>query len=66
LFEAAERLARERGIGRSALYAEALEAYLAANDLDPITEAISCVCEDVDTSLDPALARLQAASLDLE
>ena len=34
LFQAADRLARRRRISRSALYAEALELLLAANDTD--------------------------------
>jgi metal-responsive CopG/Arc/MetJ family transcriptional regulator len=63
VFEAAERLARERGLTRSALYAQALEAFLQANEIDPLTEAINRVADRVDTRLEPGLERLQAATL---
>jgi metal-responsive CopG/Arc/MetJ family transcriptional regulator len=63
VFEAAERLARERGLTRSALYVQALEAFLQANEIDPLTEAINRVADRVDTRLEPELERLQAATL---
>jgi metal-responsive CopG/Arc/MetJ family transcriptional regulator len=64
VFQAAERLARERGLSRSALYAQALEAFLEANEIDPLTEAINLVADRVDTRLDPGLKRLQHATLE--
>ncbi len=64
VFEAAERLARERGLTRSALYAQALGAFLEANEIDPLTEAINRVADRVDTRLDPGLKRLQRATLE--
>ena len=64
IFEAAERLATQRGLTRSALYAQALEAFLNANGIDPLTEAINRVADGVDTRLDPALKRLQNVTLE--
>ena len=64
IFESAERLATQRGLTRSALYAQALEAFLNANGIDPLTEAINRVADGVDTHLDPALKRLQNATLE--
>jgi predicted DNA-binding protein len=64
IFESAERLATQRGLTRSALYAQALEAFLKANEIDPLTEAINRVADEVDTRLDPVLKRLQNASLE--
>ena len=64
IFESAERLATQRGLTRSALYAQALEAFLNANEIDPLTEAINRVADGVDTRLDPALKRLQNTTLE--
>jgi hypothetical protein len=64
VFQAAERLARERGLTRSSLYAQALEAFLEANEIDPLTEAINRVADRVDTRLEPGLKRLQEATLE--
>lgn len=65
IFESAERLATQRGVTRSALYAQALEAFLNANEIDPLTEAINRVADhQVDTRLDPALKRLQNVTLE--
>ncbi len=51
VFEAAERFARERGLTRSAVYAQALEVFLETNQIDPLTEAINRVADRVDTRL---------------
>ena len=64
VFEAAERLAKERGLTRSALYAQALEAFLESNEIDPLTEAINRVADRVDTHLDPGLQRLQRVTFE--
>lgn len=64
VFEAAERLAKERNLTRSALYAQALEAFLKANEIDPLTEAINRVADRVDTRLEPGLKHLQRATLE--
>jgi len=64
VFQAAERLARTRGLTRSALYTQALEVFLEANEIDPLTEAINRVADQTDTRLDPGLKRLQNATLE--
>ena len=64
IFESAERLATQRGLTRSALYAQALEAFLSANEIDPLTEAINRVADQVDTRLDSNLKRLQNVTLE--
>ena len=65
IFESAERRATQRGVTRSALCAQALEAFLNANEIDPLTEAINRVADhQVDTRLDPALKRLQNVTLE--
>lgn len=64
VFQAAERLARERGLTRSALYTQALEVFLKNNEIDPLTEAINRVADRVDTRLEPGLKRLRNATLE--
>ena len=64
LFEAADRLARRRRVSRSALYAEALEMLLAADDTDDsVTARLDAVYTTADSSLDPAVASAQAVAL---
>ena len=64
IFESAERLATQRGLTRSALYIQALEAFLSANEIDPLTEAINRVTDEMDTRLDPVLKHLQNVTLE--
>jgi predicted transcriptional regulator len=64
VFEAAERFAKERGLTRSAVYAQALEMFLEINHIDPLTEAINRVADRVDTRLDSGLKRIQGATLE--
>ncbi|MFK7600692.1 ChpI protein [Deinococcus sp. SM5_A1] len=63
VFDAAERFARERGLTRSALYAQAIGAFLEIHEIDPLTEAINRVADRTDTRLDPGLTELQRATL---
>jgi metal-responsive CopG/Arc/MetJ family transcriptional regulator len=63
LFEAADQLARRLGISRSELYAAALGEYLRSYRDEGVTEALNRVYEEEDSSLDPVLEALQAASL---
>lgn len=63
LFAAAEDLARDVGISRSELYARALSAFLEERQAERVTAALERVYGDQPSSLDPALARLQSASL---
>ncbi len=58
-FEAAERLAKARGLKRSELYRLAIEAYLEQHGREWITEALNRVCADGGPPLDPALQAAQ-------
>lgn len=63
LFEAAEKLARQRKISRSELYATALAEFLSKHDRHRIQQQIDEVAAEVDTSLDPAMREAQARLL---
>jgi metal-responsive CopG/Arc/MetJ family transcriptional regulator len=63
LFEAADRLAQRLGISRSELYAAALGEYLRSHRDEGVTEALNRVYQEEDSSLDPVLEAVQAASL---
>jgi hypothetical protein len=66
VFEAAERLAAERRMPRSQLYAEALEAYLAEHGPHAVTERLDAVYAAGPASLDEALQRAQLDVVDDE
>ena len=62
LFQAADRLARQRRISRSALYAEALELLLAGHhDATRITAQLDEVYADIDSGDDPFIGRANEA-----
>ena len=63
IFDAADRLARQRRMSRSALYAEALELLLARHADDDVTAQLNALYDDVDSSLDPAVAAAQSRAL---
>jgi metal-responsive CopG/Arc/MetJ family transcriptional regulator len=63
LFQAADQFAKQHGVSRSELYATAIEEYLQAHRDEAITEALNRIYGEEDSSLDPALAGLQAAAL---
>lgn len=63
VFEAAEDLARRLGVSRSELYARALSDFLDKRLDRRVTERLDEVYTREESGLDPALARLQAASL---
>lgn len=56
IFKQADRLARRQRKSRSRLYSDAITEYVARHDPDWITEKLNEVADDVDTSLDPAIA----------
>ena len=64
VFEAAERLSRERDLTLSTLLTEALEGFLKNNPIDPLTEVVNRVADRVDTRLELGLKRLQNATLE--
>lgn len=66
LFESAEGFARRLGMSRSELFAKALREYLEEHRSEGITERLNEIYGgevSEDSSLDPALARLQKHSL---
>ena len=63
LFEAADELANRLGISRSELFVTALEAYLRDRRHAGVTEKLNEIYGQEDSSLDPAIAALQSASL---
>lgn len=63
LFEAADELAARLGLSRSELYSRALSDYLEKRLERRITEKLDKVYSSTSSKLDPALARLQTASL---
>jgi hypothetical protein len=63
LFEEAERVAARLGLSRSELYVRAIMRFVREHSGDAITEAINRVVGKVGPTMDPMLARLQAASL---
>ena len=47
LFTQADRFAARAGINRSQLYARAIEAFLAAQDADPVTQALDELADEL-------------------
>lgn len=66
LFDATDRLARERGVPRSQLVAEALVEYVGKHDPAAVTARLDAVHADEPATLDPALAAAQYASIGRE
>lgn len=66
IFEAAERLAKERKMPRSQLFAEALADYLETHGPDAITRALDEVYSQESSHLDVDLAAAQLSGLDDE
>jgi len=63
VFRAAERFAKERGIPRSQLFAEALEHYLAQHGPEAITAQLDRVYESDQSSLEKPFIQAQTAVL---
>ncbi len=66
IFAEAEEAAKELRMSRSELYTTALRDFLHEKQTAQITERLNQVYEEELSSLDPALARLQVASLPVE
>jgi metal-responsive CopG/Arc/MetJ family transcriptional regulator len=66
IFRAAERAARRMKVSRSELYAKALANFLEAREERAITEALNRVYPREESTLDPALRRMQTKSLERE
>ena len=63
LFAIAERLAEQRGVSRSELYATALRAYIEEHAGDDLRERIDAFCARVDTAPPEDLSRASRAAL---
>ena len=55
VFAATERLIQDWGTTRSALYARALDAFVAEHAPDRVTEAMNKVFDDLATESDPVI-----------
>jgi metal-responsive CopG/Arc/MetJ family transcriptional regulator len=60
IFQNAEKYAKKTKVSRSQLYSDALEEYLAKRSEADLIARINAVCEEVDTSLDPAIRNYQS------
>ena len=59
IFDAAERLAREKGVSRSELYATALAEYLGVHGAAAVTARLDALYGREPSRLDAGLARAQ-------
>ena len=66
IFRAADSLAKQLGLSRSELFAQAVEAYIEAHKHNGLIEALDAVYTEESSTLDHALALMQWTSLDKE
>jgi len=66
LFDAAERLAKERRVPRSQVFSEALAEYVAKHDSSAVTAKLNAVYDGLASELDLAFLSEQYASLSHE
>jgi len=66
IFEAAERLAKQRNIPRSQVFAEALSAYLELRNSESITALLNEIYDQELSSVDVALTTAQFESISHE
>lgn len=66
IFDAAERMARERRVPRSQVFSEALEEYLARHNSSAVTAKLNAVYDRLASRVDPGLASAQYAALSHE
>lgn len=59
VFELSEKLAKKLKISRSAVFAMGVKKLAEEHDEEKIIAQINKVCEEVDTSLDPAIRQYQ-------
>jgi hypothetical protein len=59
IFEAGEHLAKQLGLSRSQLYADALSAYLTKRGAAAVTSKLNAVYATESSKLDPAFAHAQ-------
>ena len=63
VYEAAEKLAKRLGMSRSELYSTAVARFVEQHHSANVTARVNQVCDQIDTSADPALRRMQSESL---
>ena len=63
IFEAGEHLAKQLGLSRSQLYADALSAYLTKRGAAAVTAKLNAVYSAESSKLDPAFTRAQLSRL---
>jgi metal-responsive CopG/Arc/MetJ family transcriptional regulator len=66
IFESAERLAKQRRVPRSQIFAEALSAYVESRSAEAITARLNDVYGKEESALDAGLAQAQLESLNHE
>lgn len=66
IFDAAERLARQRQIPRSQLFAEALQEYVSRHGAEAITAKLNEIYAVEDSGVEQPLSKAQSASLENE
>ena len=66
VFDAAERMAKERRVPRSQVFSEALEEYVAKHNSSAVTAKLNAVYDGLASQVDPAFASAQYASLSHE
>jgi hypothetical protein len=59
IFEAGEHLAKQLGLSRSQLYADALSAYLSERGATAVTAKLNAVYAQESSNRDPAFAKTQ-------
>ncbi len=63
VFEAGEHLAKQLGLSRSQLYADALSAYLSERGAAEVTSKLNAIYSKESPDVDPAIARHQLSRL---
>lgn len=66
IFEAAERLAKQRRVPRSQLFADALQEYVSRHGLEAVTAKLNEVYAAEDSAVDVPLMQAQLASIEHE
>jgi len=66
IFEAAERLAKQRSVPRSQIFSEALAAYIESHGSEAVTSKLNEVYGEQAIVVDPGLAQAQLDSISHE
>jgi metal-responsive CopG/Arc/MetJ family transcriptional regulator len=66
IFDAADRLAKQRQVPRSQLFAEALKEYLSRHSSEAVTAKLNDVYDSEGSAVDAPLAHAQLGSIEHE